>query len=290
MGIHWKNWCWSWNFKTLATWCEELTHLKRPWCWERLRAGGEQEDRWWEGWMASPTQCTWVWVGSGSWCWTGRPGMLQLMGLQRVGHKWANELNWTELLLGRKTVKNLNSILKSRDITANKGSYSQSYGFSSSPVWMWQLDHKEGWVLKNRCFPIVVLEKTLESPLNCKEIKPVNPKGNQSWIFTGRTGAEAEAPILWPPDVKSQLIRKDPYAGKDWGQEEKGATEDEMVGWHHWLNGHEFEQDSEDSEGQEAWRAARPWGHKEPDTDEWTNNNKWLINTHILWRSQISQI
>ena len=112
----------------------------------------------------------------------------------------------------------------------------------SSHVWMLELGHKEFWVLKNRCFWTVVLEKTLESPLDCKEIKPVNPKGNQSWIFIGRTDAEAEASILWPPDAKIQLIRKDPDAGNDCGKEEKGATEDEMVGWHHQLNGHDIEQ------------------------------------------------
>ena len=108
---------------------------------------------------------------------------------------------------------------------------------SSSHVWLWELDHKEGWAPKNWCFSTVVLEKTLESPLDCK-IKPVNPKGNQSWIFIGRTDAEAETTILWPPDVKNWLLRKDPAAGKDWRQEEKGTTEDEMVGWRHWLNGH----------------------------------------------------
>ena len=108
--------------------------------------------------------------------------------------------------------------------------------FSSSYVQMGELNHKEGWAPKNWCFPIVVLEKTLESPLKSREIKPVNPKGNQSWIFTGRTGAET--PILWPPDVKSWLIGKDPDAGEDWGQEEKGMTEDEMVGWYHWHDGH----------------------------------------------------
>ena len=102
---------------------------------------------------------------------------------------------------------------------------------------------------------MVVLEKTLESLLDCKEIKPVNPKGNQPWIFIGRTDAEVEAPIIWPPDVKSQFIKKDPDAGKDWRQEEKGKTEDKMVGWHHWLNGHEFEQALGDGEGQEAWCA-----------------------------------
>ena len=115
----------------------------------------------------------------------------------------------------------------------NKGPSSQSYGFSSSHIWMWELDYKEGWVLKNWCFWTVVLEKTLESPLDCKEIQPVHPKGNQSWIFTGMTDAEAEAPLLWPPNVKNWFKGKDPDAGKDWRQE-KGSTEDEMVGWHHW--------------------------------------------------------
>ena len=123
---------------------------------------------------------------------------------------------------------NPDSVLKSRDITlANKDSYSLSYGFSSSHVWVWELDHKDGWGPKNWCFQIVVLEKTLESPLDCKEIKPVKPKGDQPWIFIGRTNAEA--PIIWPPDAKSWLIGKDPDAGKDWGQKEKGVAEDEMV-------------------------------------------------------------
>ena len=117
---------------------------------------------------------------------------------------------------------------------------------------MWELDHKEGWVWKNWCFWTVVLEKTLASPLDCKEIKPANPKGNQSWIFTERTDAEAEALILWPPDAKSWLIGKDPDAWKDWEQEEKEVSEDEVVGWHHWLNGHELEQIPGDSEGQRS--------------------------------------
>ena len=144
------------------------------------------------------------------------------------------------LLLGRKAMTNLDSILKSRDIT-NKGLSSQSYDFSSSHVWMWDLDYKESWVPKNWCFWTVMLEKTLESPLDCKEIQPVHPKGNQSWIFIGRTDDEAETPILWPPDVKNWLIGKDTDAGEDWRQEEKGMTEDEMVAWHHQLDGHEFE-------------------------------------------------
>ena len=130
---------------------------------------------------------------------------------------------------------------KQRPYFVNKGLSSQSYGLSSGHVWMWELDYKESWVLKNWCFWTVVLEKTLESPLDCKKIQPVHPKGDQSWVFFGRTELEAETPILWPPDVKRRLIGKDPNAGKDWRQEEKGTTEDEMVGWHHWLDGHEFE-------------------------------------------------
>ena len=131
-------------------------------------------------------------------------------------------------------------IQKQRHHFANKGSSSQGYGFSSGHVWMWELDYKESWAPKNWWFWTVMLEKTLESPLDCKEIQPVHPKGDQSWIFIGRTDPEAETPILWPPDVKNWLIGKDPDAGKDWRQE-KGTTEDEMVGRHHRLNRHEFE-------------------------------------------------
>ena len=146
------------------------------------------------------------------------------------------------LFLGRKVMTNLDSILKSRDITLlTKIHYSQSYCFSGSHVWMWELDYKEGRALKNWSFWNVMLEKTLESPLSCKEINPVNHKVNQPWIFIGRTDAEAETPILGPPDVKNWLIGKDLDAGNDWRREEKGMTEEEMVGWHHLLNGHEFE-------------------------------------------------
>ena len=145
---------------------------------------------------------------------------------------------------------------------------------------MWELDHKEGWMLKNWCFWTVVLDKTLESPLDCKEIQPVNSKGNQSWIFIGRTNAEAEAPILWSPDAKNWLTGKDPDAGKDWRQEEKGITEDEMIGCHHRLNGHEFEKALGDSEGQGSLACCSPWGHKELDTTRWLNSNekiyRWL--------------
>ena len=157
-------------------------------------------------------------------------------------------------------------IKKQRHYFACKGPSSQSCGFSSSYVWVWELDHKEGWKPKNWCFWTVVLEKTLESPLDCKEMKPVSPKGNQPCIFFGRTDAEAETPILWPPDAKNWLIGKDPDAGKDWRQEEKGTTEVKMVGWHHWLNRHEFEQTQVDSEGQGSLVFCSPWGLKEADT------------------------
>ena len=132
-------------------------------------------------------------------------------------------------------------IKKQRHYFSSKGPSSQSYGFSSSHVWMWELNHKEGWVSKNWCFWTVALEKTLESPLDCKEIKHDTPKGNQSWLFIGNTDAETEAPILWPPSTKNWLVREDPGAGKDWSQEEMGAKEEELFGWHHRLDGHEFE-------------------------------------------------
>ena len=141
------------------------------------------------------------------------------------------------LLLGRKAITNLDSVLKSRDITLLT---KVCLVKTSSHVWMWELDHKDGWELKNWCFWNVVLEKTLESLLGCKEIQAFHPKGNQSWIFIVRTDAEAEPPILGPPDAKNWLVWKDSDAGKDWRQEEKGMTEDEMVAWHHRLNGHEF--------------------------------------------------
>ena len=131
-------------------------------------------------------------------------------------------------------------IKKQRHYFVNKGPSSQGYGFSSSHVWIWELNCKESWAPKNWCFWTVVLEETLESPLDCKEIHPLHPKGDQSWVFIGRTDVEAETLILWPPDAKSWLIWKDPDAGKDWRQEEKGMTEDEIAGWHYQLNGHEF--------------------------------------------------
>ena len=172
-----------------------------------------------------------------------------------MGKKWTQ---WDILFWGTpKSLQMVTAAMKLKDTSSwkksydqpwqhiknltNKGLPSQSYGFSSSHVWIWELDHKKNWVLKNWCFSTVVLEKTLGSPLVCKETQPVHPKGNQSWIFIHwRTAAETETLILWPPDVK-WLIEKDPDAGKDWRREKKGMTEDKVIGWHHWLDGHEFE-------------------------------------------------
>ena len=173
---------------------------------------------------------------------------------------------------------NLDSVLKSGDITLPTKVRIVKAVFSSSQVWMWNLHHKEGWALKNWYFQIVVLEKTLESPLDCKEIKPVNSKGNQPWIFIGRTNAEAEAPILWPPDANSQLFGKDPDAGKDWRKKEKGKIEDEMVGWHYQLNEHEFEQALGVGDGQGGLVCCNPWGRKVLDTTEWLNNNRLCVD------------
>ena len=160
---------------------------------------------------------------------TGEPGELPSTGSHRVGH------DWSDLAAAAPP----NAYKKQRHDFANKGQSSQSYGFSSSHVRMWEWEYKESWVPKNWCFWTLVMEKTLESPLDFKETQPVNPKGNQSWIFIGRTDAEAETEILWPPDAKSWFIWKDPDARKDSRQGE--MTEDEMVGWHHQLDGHDFE-------------------------------------------------
>ena len=172
-------------------------------------------------------------------------------------------------------------IKKQRHCFTNKGLSSQGYGFSSSHVWIWELDYKESWVLKKRCFWTVVLEKTLESSLDCKEIQPVHPKGDRFWVFIGRTDVEAESPILWPPGAKSWLIWKDPDAGKDWRQEEKWTTQDEMVGWHHRLNEHEFEYTPGERQGGLA--CCSLWGCKELDTTEllnWTDND-WITGAPV---------
>ena len=172
-------------------------------------------------------------------------------------------------------------IEKQRHYFVNKGLSSQGYGFSSSHVQMWELDYEESWAPKNWCFWTVVLEKTPESPLDCKEIQTVCPKGNQSWIFIGRIDAEAETLILWPPDVKTWLIWKDPDAGKDWRQEEKGMTEDEMVGWHHRLNRHGFGWTLGADDGQGGLACCGSWGLKELDTTEQLNWTEFKFNLKI---------
>ena len=166
---------------------------------------------------------------------------------------------------------NLDSILKSRDITLpTKVHLVKAMIFH---VWMWELDYKESWEPKNWCFWTVVLEKTLVSPLDWKEIQPVSPKGNQSWIVIGRTDAQVETSVLWPHDSKNWPLGKDPDAGKEQKQEKKGTTEDEMVGWHHWLNGYEFVQPLGVGDGQGSLACCSPWGHKESDMTERLNWN-----------------
>ena len=168
-------------------------------------------------------------------------------------------------------------IQKQRYYSADKGPSSQGYGFSSSHVWMWEkaVDCEESWMPKSWCFWTVVLEKTHESPLDCKKVQPVHSKGDQSSMFFGRNNAKAETPVLWPPYAKSWLIGKDSDVGRDWGQEEKGTTEDEMAGWHHWLNGHEFEWTPGVGDGQGGVVCCNSWGCKESDTTERLN---WLTD------------
>ena len=180
---------------------------------------------------------------------------------------------------------NLDSILKSRDVTLpTKVRLVKAMVFSSSHVWMWESDYKESWAPKNSCFWAVVLGKTLEIPLDCKEIQPVHPKGNQYWILIGRIDIEAETPRLWPPDAKSWLIWKDPDAGKDWGQEEKGTTEDEMVGWHHRLNGHGFEQIPGVGDGQGGLVCCSPWSRDLTEEQQPRNENGPDLN---IWRESM---
>ena len=178
------------------------------------------------------------------------------------------------LLLGREVMTNLDSLLKSRDITLPiKVHLVKAMGFFSSHVWMWELDYKEIWAPKDWCFWTVVLEKTLESPLDSKEIQIVHPKGDQSWVFIGRTDVEAETPILWPPDENNWLFWKDPVSGKGWRWVMKGMTENEKVGWYHRLNRHEFGWTLGVGDGQGSLACCSPWGCKETDTAErlsWT--------------------
>jgi len=184
---------------------------------------------------------------------------------------------------------NLDSILRSRDITLpTKVHLVKAMVFPVGHVWMWELDCEEGWALKNWCFWTVVLEKTLESPLDCKEIQPVHSKGGQPWVFFGRNDAKAETPVLWLPHAKSWLIGKDSDAGRDWGQEEKGMTEDEMAGWHRRLDGREFDWAPGDGDGQGGLACFDSWGSKESDTTEqlnWTDALK--TSSHLKYRIQL---
>ena len=192
-------------------------------------------------------------------------------GLQNHCRWWLHPWNKKTLTPWKKSYdKPRQHIKKQRHYSTNKGPSTQSYVFSSSHIWMWELDHKERWVPKNWYFWTVVLEKTWSlGLLDCKEIHPVSTKGNLSWIFIGRTDVEAEAPILWPPDVKRWHITKDSDAGKYWRQEEKGMTEDEMVGWHHQLDGHDFKQALGISDGQGSLACCSTWDCKESDMTEW---------------------
>ena len=178
-------------------------------------------------------------------------------------------------------------IKKQTYYSVNKGPSSQGYGFFNSHVWMWELDCKESWVPKNWCFWTVVLEKILESPLDWKEIQAVRPKGNQSWVFIGRTDVEAETAIFWPPDRKNWLIWKDPDVGKDWRQEEKGITEDEMVRWHHRLNGHGFGWTPGVGDGQGGLACCGSWGQKESDMTEWMNWTELMPLTYCYLTAEI---
>ena len=176
------------------------------------------------------------------WGSNGKSDRLYFLGLQNHCRWWLQPWNQKTLAPWKKSYDQPRQhIKKQRHYFTDKDWSSQSYGFSSSHVWMWELDYKESWVPKNWCFWTMVLKKTLECPLDSKEIQPVHPEGNQSWIFIGRTDAEGETLIFWPPVAKNWLIWRDPDPGKDWRHKEKGTTEDEMVGWHHRLNGHEFE-------------------------------------------------
>ena len=185
----------------------------------------------------------------------------------------------------------IHGVTKSWTWLSNWTELNQRYGSSSCHVWMWELDYKENWAPKNWCFWTVVLEGTPEIPLDCKEIKSVNPQGNQSWIFIEKTDAEAETPILWLPDVKNWLIGKDPDVGKDWRQGDKGTTEDEMVGWHHQLNGHEFEQFLGVGDGHQSLACCSPWGRKAEQLN-WTeyislrkSMFRWALKKNNFFRS-----
>ena len=213
------------------------------------------------------------------WRKSGNSGRFYFLGLQNQCRHWLQpQHSKTHTPWKKRYDKPRQCIKKPSHHFDNKGPSSQGYSFSSSHVWMWELGHKEEWVLKNRCSWIVVLEKTLESPLDCKEMQQVHSEGDQPWDFFGRNVAKAESPVLWPSHVKSWLTGKDSDSGRDWGQEEKGMTEDEMAGCHHWLNGHESEWTPGVGDGQGGLVCCDSWGHKESNTTErlyWNELNWW---------------
>ena len=262
------------TFEVLAVWCVAgccCGGKSSPFCWPMAAAGNAVFSA--SYWFAKHTsQMKWFHMASESysgsdwqqttqqWPWLlfgGNRSLGKFFGASFQFNHWASCccLSYKIHLLQKSYNKPRQQIKKQRHHFTNKGPSSQSYGFSSSHVQIWELDHGKGWAPKNWCFRVVVLEKTLESPSDSKETKPVKSKGNQPWIFIGRPDAEAEALILWPPDAKSWLTGKDPDARKDGRQEEKGATEDELFGWCHWFNGHEFEQTLETVKDREAWHA-----------------------------------
>ena len=205
---------------------------------------------------------------------------LHFLWLQNHCRWWLQPWNLRTLAPLKKSYDQTRQHIKKQSYYfANKGLSSQGYGFSSGHVWMWELDCEEGWLPKNWCFWTVVLEKTLESPLACKEIQPVHSEGDQPWDFFGRNDAKAEAPVLWPPHAKSWLMGKDSDAGRDWGQKEKGMTEDEMAGWHHWLDACESEWTPGVGDGQGGLACCDSWGRKESDTTERVN---WTEQPSIL--------
>ena len=257
-------------------------------CWPKTDAG--QVD----GLILSGRKCKWLPGGGHQWGTQAKTWILQYSKGEKVevltsflflGSKITADGDCSHevrrrLLLGRKAMTNLDSVLKNRRYSADKGPYSQGYGVLSSHVWLWELDHKEGRTPKNWCLQTVVLEKIPESPLDSKESKPVNLKRNQPQILVGRT--DAEGPVSLSSDANSWLIGKVADAAKDWGQKEKRASEDEMVGQHHWRNEHELGQTLGDGKGQGGLVCCSPWGHKESDTTGWLNNNKGFWNHKLL--------
>ena len=214
-----------------------------------------------------------------------------LLGLQIYCRWWLQPWNQKMIPSWQESCDKLRQCVeKQRHSSADKGPYRDGCGLPSGHIQLWELDCKEGRMPNNWCLWTVVKEKTPESPLDNKEIKPVNLKGDQPWIFTGRTVAEAEAPVFWSSHVNRQLNGKVPDAGRDWGQNEKRASRDEMAGWHHWCNEHEFGQIPAEGEGQGSLACCSPWGCKELDTTGWLNNNSQFLHKGVLYNKYLYKI